>query len=261
MPTDQELNAYVDGELSPRERASVAEAIARSPEIAARVATLTRLKSALAEPFEAPEDLLPKEKPRNRAWRAIAACAAVILVVSATAVLTVTHRPAGDAWFEVARAGHAAWLKEPLPARPQEPRAGLFLASLNRLGGRVHVPDLTSAKLRLTYLRLHPGRNGGAPALHLGYTGRRGCRLTLWVTPVPDASDSDLKEYRNLPTRAFYWRSGGMAYAVIATGMAERRFTMIARMVYATSLRYRDFDKATRLALRRTSDLAPPCQA
>ena len=47
-PTEQDLNAYVDSELSPQDDARVAQAIAQDPNIAARVATLTRLKSMLS---------------------------------------------------------------------------------------------------------------------------------------------------------------------------------------------------------------------
>lgn len=38
------LNAYVDGELDAQSRHEVAESLARDPVLAARVATLTRLK-------------------------------------------------------------------------------------------------------------------------------------------------------------------------------------------------------------------------
>ncbi|MFC7665261.1 anti-sigma factor family protein [Methylorubrum suomiense] len=38
------LNAYVDGELDAKDRRAVAETLARDPVLAARVATLTRLK-------------------------------------------------------------------------------------------------------------------------------------------------------------------------------------------------------------------------
>jgi hypothetical protein len=60
-PTNEVLGAYIDGELDPAARAAVAEAIARDPEMAARVKALEGLnqqlrgafKSSLSEPVPA----------------------------------------------------------------------------------------------------------------------------------------------------------------------------------------------------------------
>ena len=47
-PSENDLNAYVDGELSPHEQARVAHAVAADPALAARVASLATLKSTVA---------------------------------------------------------------------------------------------------------------------------------------------------------------------------------------------------------------------
>ena len=71
LVTEELLNAYVDGELSPDDDARVAQAIARDPGLAARVATLSRVKSALsglaAEP--ANRSICPADTGRRRCWR------------------------------------------------------------------------------------------------------------------------------------------------------------------------------------------------
>ena len=60
-PSWEELNAYVDGELSPPDRAEVAAALAARPALAHRVAVLSKLKAAAGEATEtaAADDLLP----------------------------------------------------------------------------------------------------------------------------------------------------------------------------------------------------------
>jgi len=122
-------------------------------------------------------------------------------------------------------------------------------------------PDLTSAKLRLTYLKLYEADPDYPAALHLGYTGRRGCRLTLWVTAAPRNLDTSLTEFREDKVRSFRWRQGKIAHALFATGMAENRFTMIAAKVHEATREMRGFDDETRMALHEVSGKAPPCAA
>jgi hypothetical protein len=129
------------------------------------------------------------------------------------------------------------------------------------MGGRAHVPDLTSAKLRLTYLRLHEKATVNGPALHLGYTGRRGCRLSLWITLTPTMPDAEPRAFEEPAIIAYHWRTNGIGYGLLATGMDKRRFRLIADSVFESSRRQRGFDDRTRYALRQASDVAPPCGA
>jgi hypothetical protein len=110
-PSNEELGAYVDGQLEPETRALVDEAIARDPAVAARVASLRALNdklrgafgAALAEPvparlFAAVRDASPstvvdleaaraaKRRPAvvlasPRGWTALAASVVVGLIV------------------------------------------------------------------------------------------------------------------------------------------------------------------------------------
>lgn len=261
--TDQDLNAYIDGELSPQHGAKVARAIAEDPEIAARVASLTRLKSALnglAE--EMPRPVALPDPHRTIRWLGIAASAGLFVAVGI--VMLISYTPLGhqdDAWYREALAEHTNWVRDPALPDAREVDANLFLASIERFGLPVQTPDLTSARLRLTYLRYRPATETAAAALHLGYTGRHGCKVTLWASAAPEGLGTALTESRVDNLRGFLWRSGETGYALFATGMAERRFTVIASKVYEATRDRRGFDEDTRMALTGASSGAPPCRA
>ena len=258
-PTREELNAYVDGELSAQDDARIAEAIAREPGLADRVAALTRLKSALAETAEAPAR--PIVLPRSgwsRGMLAVAASVALLIMVSvATGIALFGTEDAN--WFDEARNIHTDWARYPASPEARKVDADSLLVSLDRIDLPVHTPDLTSARLRLTYLEFYAETENALAAIHLGYTGRRGCRVTLWVTAAPRTLTTALMESRDGKLRGYRWRVGRVAYALFATGMAESRFTMIAGKVYKSTREHRGFDEETRMALNHASTTAPPC--
>ena len=261
--TEELLNAYVDGELSTEDDARVAKAIARDPALAARVATLSRVKASLSGLAGEPVD--PIHLPGRRRPRAMLAIAASVALLAAVTSSMLTDHPwfEGDSngWHQEAATAHAEWALQPLSPDIIEINGNLDLANTDRLGLPFQAPDLTSAKLRLTYLKLYEADTVFPAALHLGYTGRRGCRLTLWVTAAPRTLEIALTEFREGKMRSFRWRQGKIAYALFATGMAESRFTMIADKVHEETRKMRGFDDETRMALREVSGKAPPCAA
>jgi len=262
-PTERQLNAYVDGELTPHEDARIARAIAEDPAVAARVATLTRLKSSLSELAEQPPHPIAMPRPRRPAsLLALAASFGLLLAVGAGILMDFNFfSQEDDAWYREARLEHANWAVTPAAPNAREVEANLILVSLERIAIPVQAPDLTSAKLRLTYLQYYQATDTAPAALHLGYTGQRGCKVTLWVTQAPRGLDTKLAESRVDSLRGFRWRAGRTAYALFATGMAERRFTVIASKVYEASRRRRGFDDGTQTVLRNASSGVPPCQA
>lgn len=262
-PTEQELNAYIDGELSPEDVARIARAIARDAAVAARVATLTRLKSTMSGLADQPHGAISLPRPR---WSvglvALAASFGLLIAVSATLLSGITPINNPDpAWFDEARSEHKGWAVDPADPNAREVEANLFLTSIERIALPVQTPDLTSAKLRLTYLQFYEATRTAAPAMHLGYTGRRGCKVTLWVTSAPETLGRNLTEIRLDKIRGFRWRVGETAYAMFATGMEEHRFTVIAKKVFDSTREHRGFDDGTRMALKNASTGVPPCQA
>ncbi len=260
-PRDEELNAYVDGELSTRDDARVARAIARDRTIAARVASLSRLKSALAETAEAPAKAIGF--PRTD-WspRMLATAASIGLLVALAILVLSSYLRFGaedESWFQEASAAHSLWVRDPAAPDAPEVKAGPLLIARDRIKVLVHTPELKSARLSLTYLKFFEATESEPAALHLGYTGRRGCQVTLWATAAPPTLTTALLETRDGKLRGFRWRVRNTAYALFATGMAEDRFTTIADKVYKATREHRGFDEETRMALNQASSTAPPC--
>ncbi|MDH5410040.1 MAG: hypothetical protein OEY16_01520 [Alphaproteobacteria bacterium] len=261
--TEELLSAYVDGELTPTESACMADAIARDPRLATRVALLTRVKYSLSDLAVEPPDGIPLPDSRwSRPMLAIAASVGLFVAVM-SGIMTGFLDFGADrgGWYQRAAATHAEWAQEPAAPGAREIDANLYLASVDRLHLSFQAPDLTSANLRLTYLRFYEAVENSTAAMHMGYTGQHGCRLTMWVTRAPSSLGTDLTEVRDGKTRSFRWRAGKVAYALFATGMAEQRFTTIADKVHQATRVMHGFDDETRMALNDISRKAPPCAA
>ena len=257
----QRLNAYVDGELSPDERAEVAARLAVRPDLAAQVATLTRVKAALAETAAAADVDRLRETARSPAWRApwarIAAGVALLIGIGVGAA-TLTLRDDGrTTWLEQPLAAHEAWLADGGESF-SEGGAGPLLAGLAGLGADASVPDLSAARLTITGVRLVDA--AGRPALHVGYSGTRGCRLTLWITPASGDAAVGLTTHNLGSFRAYSWRAGDLAYALVS-GMDPGRFAVIAETARKVTLERVQPAGETATALQRSRETSPPCKA
>ena len=195
-PSFEELNAYVDNELPADRTADVAQAIARYPDVAEQVATLSRLRSVLAQSCEAPEFTVPRaEKPRlnRRPWLA-AACLAFLFVCAALFIYPAVEQRGGPSWLEAAWRLHDNWTPPPrgFPERPDN-----WLVKASRQGAEfasVYVPDLSATKLSVVFVDTEADVSG-EPAVVIGYTGTRGCKLTLIASNGLSESSAEPRLY------------------------------------------------------------------
>lgn len=224
------LNALVDGELAPSERAQIAARMAADRNLARGHATLARLKAAVMETadFAATDAMriaVPGSRPRPRMVRRLSALAA-----SATL-------------FVAAIAGWH-WLQEP-------PRATAVLAEQERLIAvaampvRPVVPDFAPAGLTLVGTELR-GR-----VLVATYAGPRGCRLELRVSAVAQAPQGE-------GSRRHAWRAGPLSYELVAFGMPETRFAIIVGAAVRQTRLNLEPD-VLESQLREARVAAPPC--
>jgi anti-sigma factor RsiW len=269
------LNAYVDGELTAGVAAEVARALARDSALASQVASLTRLKAAtqeLAQDFgraggEAGAITLPALP--NRRWRrpALAASLGLVLAIGLAAALVPYLGESPPSWVTQARTAHEAW------ATPQDPVPlevdGVVLVALGQAGAgsylEAYLPDLKSARLTLTHLESVALAHGRA-ALHAGYRGTRGCKITLLVVPglvAPggEALPRELTRHDDGALHAFAWRAGPLGYIMLAEGMDEARLELIAETVHSATLKNLPLDAETRTALRESRERSQPCLA
>ncbi len=265
QPDWQTLNAYVDGELSTAEAAEVARALADDRTLAGRVASLTRLKATVQDMGEAAEITLPTT--RRRHWRpaALAASLALGLAIGVAASFVPWQGSDRPAWVVPARASHEAWNMDEDRPGAVPVAGGVVLAALGQLGPdgylKAYLPDLSAARLTLTRLETVSLLDGRGEALHAGYRGTRGCKVSLLILADGAALPAALTRYDDRALRTFAWRTGGHGYLLVAEGMDEARLAMIAETVHRAILEHGPFNEETRTALRESRERSKPCLA
>jgi len=161
-----------------------------------------------------------------------------------------------------ARAQHDAWTTPQDLAPPEV--GGVVLVALGEAGTggylRAYIPNLNSARLTLTHLESVTLADGGT-ALHAGYRGTRGCKVSLLVLPSGADLPRELTRRDEAALRAFAWQAGPLGYVLLAEGMDEARLALIAETVHRATLENSPFDGETRPALRQSRERSQPCHA
>ena len=257
-PAWEELNAYGAGELDPEAAARVARAVAADAETANAVAALARLKAVTPEvPGAQPE--ISIVRPRRLPLRRIAASLAALVVVGGAALYAFWPTPSVDPWMSAARAAHQGWAATKL-ADIERPSAAFFLTAARRMGPQAFIPDLTAAKLSVARIRHVPGDGQRAEGLHVGYAGTRGCRISLWITPVgADGPGEGLSRVMENGGAVYSWNTRKFTYVLMAAGMEGSRFSLISRAAYRATRARAAPTSGMRSALRASREASAPC--
>lgn len=261
-PSWDQLSAYVDGELAAQEAAAVAAAIAADSDLAAQVATLTRLKAKAAEAATAWDTAIPAQLPaagwrilhRVRIWRPALAAASLALVIAlAAAAFMMPSQDQQAGTLQVALDLHRSWISAPAAT----PRADNVAAA----AALADIPDLTAAGLVLSHVAIPDVQAGRRPGVLFGFRGPRGCRVSLWVSDAPG-------DVTAVPTRqefgglvGFVWRVQHKGYVLLTRDMDPQRFATLASAVARITREQFRVDDFTRMALRQSADPAFPCLA
>ena len=226
------LNAFVDGELTPTERATVAAQIRARPDIARAHATLARLKACIGESADATPPVaitVSLRRPLRVALgigvAAIAAAALGLVALFDIAEFIVERKP-------VALVGRDAVVTlAALPANPV-------------------IPRLDMSGLTLEDVKID--RAGDVRLLVASYRGPHGCLLDLRVSPAGFAVPAGVGSSRHT------WEVGPLAYELMAHGMPGWRFAVIADAAERETRDGRAPDTIRR-RLREARIAAPPC--
>jgi anti-sigma factor RsiW len=246
--TEEELHAYVDGEL-PADRSEAVDAwLAAHPDQAAMVGAWRAQAESIRARYagvagEPVPDRLRLEKlrrlgrSRGRGWFATAMAASVAAFVLG----------GGAGWFArgVSASPPSAFemltsdamqayklyvveVRHPVEV-PGDERAHMTQWLSKRLGTALAVPDLQSVGLKLVGGRLLPGPTGAAAAFYM-YEGSSGERFTIYCAKA--ASPETALHYRDEDRlAAFYWVDDKIAYVV--SGPSDReRLEQITKAVY-----------------------------
>lgn len=257
-PTNDQLNAYVDGELSPEDAAATARAIADDPATAELVAKFADLKAAMPDalPKCPPIDLQKAAKPASpvlavSAFRA-AAMVAFVIAGGVMAYLSLFQKQQAGSWQMLAMEQHAIWVASDT-SRPSQ----LNKIDISSAGNSFRPPDLSASKLTLAKT---DQRIVGADRLtHFGYTGTRGCRLSLFVVTSPSKHQQETAATTS--ENRSQWQSGDRSYLLLSSGMDRDRFLQLADTIRQYSIDQRRIDQQTRQQMAATRKSALPCTA
>ncbi|MBM1169845.1 anti-sigma factor family protein [Microvirga arabica] len=246
---EDDLQAYVDGRLTPSRREAVKAYLEDHPaladqvgqEIEQREALRARLSFKAAEPIPSRlriANLMAAQRrpPRGRPAAVAAAVAGLLVgsVLGAAGGIWWSSGPAQLAQTSVAGnaiAAHRIYVGERLhPVEvPAEQEAHLVQWLSRRVGKPLSAPNLTAQGYRLIGGRLLP--DGGEAAALFMYENAGGNRLTLYArSGGTDAQTSFRFESRD-DVSAFSWIDNGLSYVVTAK-VDRAQLLPIAEAIY-----------------------------
>ncbi|HLA19835.1 MAG TPA: anti-sigma factor [Pseudolabrys sp.] len=245
--TEDELHAFVDGELPADRQAAVTAWLVAHPEHAAQVGTWraqadrirARYGAVAGEPV--PERLkldqvMRRERASGRTWAAMAAAAAIVaFMVGGLAGWMARGASAAspnglETFIAEALDAYKLYVVEvrhPVEV-PGNERPHLTQWLSKRLGAELRIPDLQSIGLNLVGGRLLPGPTGAA-AFYM-FEGASGERFTIYGATT--ATPQTALRFKSVDrVAAFYWVDDKVAYVV--SGPADReRLEKVAKTVY-----------------------------
>ncbi|MCW2237358.1 anti-sigma factor family protein [Azospirillum canadense] len=253
--TEGDLHAWLDGELPEDRRDDVERHLADNPEDARRFeryrtqrAMLSTsfgplldrsLPDTLAQPFAPPAGMatgaVVRPKRRVAVW-ALALAASLLVFLAGGAMGWLAHGWTGygtgsAAFVADAVAAHRVFVVEvrhPVEVGADQ-EAHLVGWLSKRLGKPLRAPRLAAQGYDLVGGRLLSDAQG--PAAQLMYQDAAGRRITLYVRPSTNGSDTSFRFAQDGNVQAFYWRDNGLAWAV--TGDLDRvTLSNIAEEVY-----------------------------
>jgi anti-sigma factor RsiW len=244
--TDDELHAFVDGQLPADRREAVATWLADRPDEAAKVAAWRAQADSVRARFGAvaeepvPErlkldQLMRGESSGGRRWVALAAAAVAAFMIGGGTGWIARGASAGPAnGFDTFTAEaldayklYVVEVRHPVEV-PGSERAHMTQWLSKRLGYEQRIPDLQSLGLKLVGGRLLPGPTGAA-AFYM-YEGPSGERYTIYCAKA-GAAETALRYKENERYSAFYWVDDKHAYVV--SGPAEReKLEQVSKAIY-----------------------------
>ncbi|MFT4115899.1 anti-sigma factor family protein [Bradyrhizobium sp.] len=240
--TEDELHAYVDGELPPERRADVEAWLDAHPDDAERVRSWRTMAEMLHARYDAvAQEPVPArlelERLERRPWRWFYGAAAAVLIafMAGGTAGWIAHGAAAvpstfQSFTEDALDAHRLYVVEvrhPVEV-PGNERDHLQAWLTKRCGWTVFAPNLEASGLKLVGGRLLPGPNG--PASFLMYEGTSGERYTIY-TAKTESGTTQMRYARMDKDGALFWADRGVGY-VVSGGGDRDRLTKLAQAVY-----------------------------
>ncbi|MCB1414368.1 MAG: anti-sigma factor [Xanthobacteraceae bacterium] len=241
--TEDELHAYVDGELPAERRADVEAWLAAHPDDADRVGAWRAMADALHaryggvtdEPVPARLNVDRLARPPRR-WLHGAIAASLLAFAAgggagwfahgATAAPSSFRSFTADA-IEAHRL-YVVEVRHPVEVAASE-RTHMQQWLSKRVGYSVKAPELDGTGLKLVGGRLLPGPR--APAAFLMYEGPSGERYTLYTSRASTPA-AQMRYATQADDGALYWADRGIGYVLTGPDGNKARLEQVARAVY-----------------------------
>jgi anti-sigma factor RsiW len=239
---DEDLHAFIDGELGEADRARVEAAVSADPELGQQVAAFRADKARLVSLYGGGlNEPLPREwtarieeaarrklLPRT-AWGMLALAASFILVLSGTI-----------AYRELAQTPHNDVVADALAARAmeQKPDYVVPVSSSNEVAAesavmaksldtRVKAPDLSRMGYRLVGFDVY---SSPAPSFDLRYVDAKGRAVTLYIRRSPGSTRFDILEMKGL--KVCVWQDNIIS-TVVTGDMSAAEMERLASLAYS----------------------------
>jgi anti-sigma factor RsiW len=243
--TEDELHAYVDGELPAERMLAVEDWLASHPDDAARVTAWRTQADAIRARFgnTANEGVPARLKVEallrsGRNWRTVAAAVAALAFLvggiagwmarSTTEVVAAAGDPADDL-AQRALAAHKLYIGEirhPIEVGAAESHLTPWLS--RRIGTTLRIPDFSAFDMKLLGGRLLPGESG--PAALLMFENGSGDRITFYISKL-EQPQTAFRYYTSDNVAAIRWVVGDYGY-VVAGPADKMRLKELARAAF-----------------------------
>ena len=234
--TDEQLSAWVDGELDAGTRPRVEAWLHAHPQDAERVQRWVADRDALREAYALPRDERVPTRLRAAVWQpasmprwAMAAAAAGLMVAGALlgaggvwqwqqrqmAALQVRLAPGtAQGWVQRAALAHGIYTVEPRHAvevKAQEEHLARWLT--RRIEVPVKLFDLREQGFELVGGRLLP--DGPGKSAQLMYQDAKGLRVTVYLRKPENGAEVAFRYEQQGELGLFYWIEEGCGYALV----------------------------------------------
>jgi len=244
IPTEDEIQALVDGRLDPGRRADVEAWLSENPDPAARVAELRDISTVVERAYdhllERPiparfQNMGSRSMTRSPVWRVAAMIVLIAMGAAGGWFANDAVGPGNDPDVSLARGAvkaHQMYAREVRHAVevPASEETHLVAWLSKRLDAPLRAPNLDDQGYRLVGGRLLPASESG-PAAQFMYEAESGERLTLYVEQNLVGGETAFRFTEYDDVSAFWWKDGPLAYVLIGQGERDRLLAL-ARATY-----------------------------
>jgi len=243
--TDEDLGAFIDGELDEKRDIAIAALIASSPELSARIERLILDKDMIARVYgplieqpipDAMRQMVtgyrpvakPMRAPRRFLPAAMALAAAIVAAVFAYPMLSGIEGDPLVAEALAVRSGqvHAERQFADADISAEAARDGLVQAAL---AVPVKVPNLEKAGFKLVAISAYP-ETGGHKALQLSYRDRNGVLFTMYMRQTAGGDRFEMSTRRNM--QVCVWQNDALSVVMLGE-MPAHEMLKVATATYA----------------------------